>query len=232
MPTDDRPPATTGPIAAARRPSPRSPAPTPDAATTVFDVERPRACYYGAFRAVRDVDLDDRAATRSPRSSARRAAASRTVLRCLNRMNDLIPGARVEGKVALPRRRPLRPARSTRSRCAAASAWCSRSRTRSRSRSTTTSPTARRSTAMQGQPRRHRRAGAARRRAVGRGQGPAQERRPGPVRRPAAAAVHRPRHRGRARGDPDGRAVLGARPDRHRPHRGPDARAQGPATRS
>ena len=38
----------------------------------------------------------------------------------------------------------------------------------------------------------------------------------GPVRRPAAAAVHRPGHRHRPRGAPDGRALLGARPDRHR----------------
>ena len=55
-----------------------------------------------------------------------------------------------------------------------------------------------------------------RRRPVGRGQGPARRARQRPVRRPAAAAVHRPRHRGQSRGDPDGRALLGARPDRHR----------------
>ena len=36
----------------------------------------------------------------------------------------------------------------------------------------------------------------------------------------------------RARGAADGRALLGARPDRHRPHRGPDAGAQGAVTRS
>ena len=34
----------------------------------------------------------------------------------------------------------------------------------------------------------------------------------GALGRPAAAPVHRARDRGRARGDPDGRAVLGARP--------------------
>ena len=55
---------------------------------------------------------------------------------------------------------------------------------------------------------------------------------PRPVGRPAAAAVHRPGHRRRARGHPDGRAVLGARPDRHRPHRGADAGDQGRGTRS
>ena len=53
------------------------------------------------------------------------------------------------------------------------------------------------------------------RRPVERGQGPPAAARHRPFRRPAAAPVHRPRHRGRARSDPDGRAVLGARPDRH-----------------
>ena len=32
-----------------------------------------------------------------------------TFLRCLNRMNDLIPAARVDGRDRLPRREPLRP---------------------------------------------------------------------------------------------------------------------------
>ena len=71
-----------------------------------------------------------------------------------------------------------------------------------------------------------RRAGAARRRALGRGEGQAQHERPVALRRPAAASVHRPRHRHRAGGAADGRAVLGARPDRHPPHRRADARAE------
>ena len=50
--------------------------------------------------------------------------------------------------------------------------------------------------------------------AVGRGQGSAARERPVPVRRPAAAAVHRARDRHRAGDHPDGRALLGARPDR------------------
>ena len=50
--------------------------------------------------------------------------------------------------------------------------------------------------------------------------------------RPAAAPVHRARDRGRARGDPDGRAVLGARPDRDAADRGADRRAQAARTRS
>ena len=68
--------------------------------------------------------------------------------------------------------------------------------------------------------------GAARRRAVGRGQGQAAAERAQPVGRPAAAAVHRPRDR-----DPPGdsaarRAGLGARPDLDAAHRGADRRAE------
>ena len=48
--------------------------------------------------------------------------------------------------------------------------------------------------------------GAARGRSVGRGQEPPQRARDRPLRRPAAAAVHRPGGGRRARGDPDGRA--------------------------
>ena len=62
----------------------------------------------------------------------------------------------------------------------------------------------------EGRPRRARRAGAAQRGAVGRGQGPAQGERAGPLRRPAAASVHRARDRDRARRDPARRARLGA----------------------
>ncbi|CAA9327641.1 MAG: Phosphate transport ATP-binding protein PstB, partial [uncultured Friedmanniella sp.] len=68
---------------------------------------------------------------------------------------------------------------------------------------------------------------AAGREPVERGQGPARQARVRPLRRPAAAAVHRPRHRRPARGHPHGRAVLGARPHLHARHRGPDRRAQG-----
>ena len=47
-----------------------------------------------------------------------------------------------------------------------------------------------------------------------------------PLRRSAAAAVHRPHDRGRAAGRADGRAVLGARPDLDARDRGPDHRAE------
>ncbi len=54
----------------------------------------------------------------------------------------------------------------------------------------------------------------------------------GPVRRPAAAAVHRPGHRRGAAGAADGRALLGARPHLDLGHRGPHPRAAGRTTRS
>ena len=48
----------------------------------------------------------------------------------------------------------------------------------------------------------------------------------GPVRRPAAAAVHRAHHRGAPRGDPARRADQRARPDQHAEGRGADRRAE------
>ena len=65
-----------------------------------------------------------------------------------------------------------------------------------------------------------------RRRALGRGEEPPEEVGARPLRRPAAAALHRPRDRGRARRDPARRAGVGARPDLDVGDRGPDARAE------
>ena len=63
----------------------------------VFDV-RAVSVFYGAFRAVRDVNLPirERQITALIGPSG---CGKTTVLRCLNRMNDLIDGARVEGTV-------------------------------------------------------------------------------------------------------------------------------------
>ena len=60
----------------------------------------------------------------------------------------------------------------------------------------------------QGRARRHRRTVAARCGAVGRGEGSVEDVGARPVGWPAAATVHRPCNRRRARCDPDGRAVL------------------------
>ena len=69
----------------------------PDLGDPVFDVSG-LSIYYGSNKAVRDVDLKV-----GPRQITAMIGPSgcgkSTVLRTLNRMNDLIPGARIEGKV-------------------------------------------------------------------------------------------------------------------------------------
>ncbi len=71
--------------------------PGSDLAPKVFEIDD-LSVYYGQFRAVREVTLDVRqheiTAFIGPSGCGKT-----TVLRCLNRMNDLIPGARVEGSV-------------------------------------------------------------------------------------------------------------------------------------
>ena len=62
--------------------------------------------------------------------------------------------------------------------------------------------------------------------ALGRGQGQARRQRPQPLRRPAAAPVHRPHHRRPAGGRAPRRAVLGARSDLDLEDRGADRRAE------
>jgi phosphate transport system ATP-binding protein len=67
------------------------------ASTTVFDVSD-LSVYYGEFRAVRDVQLDILAGEITAFIGPSGCGKS-TVLRCFNRMNDGIVGARVEGKL-------------------------------------------------------------------------------------------------------------------------------------
>ena len=64
---------------------------------TVFDVVD-LAVYYGAFRAVRDVTLK---VSRGEITAfiGPSGCGKSTVLRCFNRMNDLIEGARIEGTI-------------------------------------------------------------------------------------------------------------------------------------
>jgi len=77
--------------------TPREPLEQEEARETVFEV-RDLSVYYGSFLAVRDVNLPIRQneITALIGSSG---CGKTTVLRCLNRMNDLIDGARVEGEV-------------------------------------------------------------------------------------------------------------------------------------
>jgi phosphate transport system ATP-binding protein len=71
--------------------------PDPERLPIVFEV-RDLAVYYGDFRAVREVNLDVRqheiTAFIGPSGCGKT-----TVLRCFDRMNDLIPGARPEGTI-------------------------------------------------------------------------------------------------------------------------------------
>jgi len=66
--------------------------------STVFDVEK-LSVYYGSYRAVREADLDIMA-NEVTAFIGPSGCGKTTVLRCFNRMNDLIPGARIEGKLS------------------------------------------------------------------------------------------------------------------------------------
>jgi len=71
---------------------------SPDpSAPIVFDVED-LSVFYGAFRAVRDVNLEVRR-NQITAFIGPSGCGKTTVLRCFNRMNDLIETARVEGTV-------------------------------------------------------------------------------------------------------------------------------------
>ena len=83
--------------APAAAPSPSRQVERPEATDQVFEV-RDLSVSYGAFRAVRDVNLDikQRQVTAFIGPSG---CGKTTVLRCFNRMNDLIDIARVEGSI-------------------------------------------------------------------------------------------------------------------------------------
>jgi phosphate transport system ATP-binding protein len=58
------------------------------------------SCWYGTFRAVKDVSIDVRAREVTALIGPSGCGKS-TFLRTLNRMNDIVPGARVEGSVTI-----------------------------------------------------------------------------------------------------------------------------------
>jgi phosphate transport system ATP-binding protein len=68
-----------------------------DVTPSVFEVDD-LSVYYGKFRAVRNVNLDIRK-NEITAFIGPSGCGKTTVLRCFNRMNDLIPSARVEGKL-------------------------------------------------------------------------------------------------------------------------------------
>ncbi len=191
-------------------------APSLTPGTAIFDVQNV-SIYYGAFKAVTDVSLPvyENEVTAFIGSSG---SGKSTVLRAFNRMNDLVTGRAGRRRDALPRHGPLRQGSLARG-----------------------GPPPHRHGLPEAEPvpqvdlrqrrlraadQRHQRNKAsldeiveklaAQRGAVGRGEEPAQAVRSRPVRRPGAAAVHRPHDRGRAGRRADGRARLGPRPDRHR----------------
>ena len=71
---------------------------TPETEQTPVFRTRDLAVYYGDFRAVRDVNVDINGQEITAFIGPSGCGKS-TVLRCFDRMNDLIVGARVEGKV-------------------------------------------------------------------------------------------------------------------------------------
>jgi phosphate transport system ATP-binding protein len=69
----------------------------PPAEEFVFKV-RDFSAYYSDFRAIRDVDLDV-SKNRITAFIGPSGCGKSTILRCFNRMNDLIPGAHITGKI-------------------------------------------------------------------------------------------------------------------------------------
>ena len=177
--------------------------------------------FYGTNHALKDVDVNilDKTVTAFIGPSG---CGKSTFLRCLNRMNDTIPSCRVEGRITLDseniydtrtlmsvelrakRRHGVPETQSVpeidlrecglRSPSIHGLAPAARPSmdaiVQSRNRCKRPGCSTRSKDRLQ----------VARHRAFG---------------RPAAAPVHSARHRGVARGDPDGRALLGARSDRH-----------------
>jgi phosphate transport system ATP-binding protein len=66
-------------------------------AETVFEL-RDLSCFYGSFRAVRDINLQVER-NRITAIIGPSGCGKSTLLRSLNRMNDLVPSARVEGQI-------------------------------------------------------------------------------------------------------------------------------------
>ena len=89
-------PAMTAPSAAAAMTT-AADAPAPPSADVTLSVAN-LDMYYGAFRALRGINLEvkRRAVTALIGPSG---SGKSTLLRCFNRMNDLVPGARIEGQV-------------------------------------------------------------------------------------------------------------------------------------
>jgi phosphate transport system ATP-binding protein len=92
-PATDRAPEVLPPLpAVARAPEQEQPAGEP--AIEFRDV----SCYYGSFRAIREISLPV-ARQRITAIIGPSGCGKSTLLRAINRMNDLVPGARTEGEI-------------------------------------------------------------------------------------------------------------------------------------
>ena len=200
-------------------------------AEVVFDMNDV-SVLYGDFRAVRDATLKIRK-NQITAFIGPSGCGKTTILRCLNRMNDFIPTAKVEGSINYHGVDLYDPAvNSTEVRRRIGMVF-QKPNPFPRCRSTTTLRTGRAWPACAtSRPRGYRRDVTARRHAVGRSQGPSRQARFRIVGRSAATSVHRPCDRCRA-GDPaHGRAVLGAGPHLDAGDRAADERTQEHRTRS
>ena len=103
------------------------------AAATATDTMRMRveglSAYYGKLHAVTEVTLSIRT-NKVTALIGPSGCGKSTFLRCLNRMHELTPGARVEGESCSTNRISM-ARESIRSMCAAESAWFFKSPTRS-----------------------------------------------------------------------------------------------------
>ena len=157
--------------------------------------------YYGDFLAVEGVNMTIKARSVTAFIGPSGCGKS-TMLRSLNRMHEVIPGARVEGKVMVDGQSPLRRRTSTRSPYAAQIGMVFQRPnpfpTMSIYDNVLAGNRLNNKEAQEGGGRRRRGEVAEGRQPLERGQGPAQQARHGPLRWPAAAPLHRPRHRRRA----------------------------------
>ena len=182
------------------------------------------SCYYGSFRAVKDVSV---VAAQARGDGAHRPVRLRQVDPAPDVQPDERPGPELPVDRPGPPRRPgsvrqgRRPGRRPSTRRDGLPEAEPVPQVDLRERRVRAADQR-----LQGQDGRARRAEPAPGGALGRGQGQAQGIGHGTVRRPAAAPVHRPDDRHRARGHPHGRAVLGARPAIDPPDRGAHGRAQ------
>ena len=175
---------------------------------------------FGEHRVVRDVTLDLRR-NKVTALVGPSGCGKTTILRAVNRLHD-DTGGKVAGQRARRRSRRLRPRHAARAGAQPGGHGLPAPEPvphheHLRQRRGRPAPQRR---ALEVDPQGGGRGGAAPRCAVGPGEGPPPLPRRPTVRWAAAAPVHRPRPGGGARGAAHGRALLVARPDRHRQDRG------------